>query len=169
MNTTVLANALNIHTRQVTIVAYCIGNFNTSKASYLQLLYLLEIVKKFRVKKVYFYDPMNTLEEIDYVRKMGFIYLKKNSKIKHSPNNIILYYMPFCDIKLYDLVLKQNFRHLDKIIIVGNGLHMYAKTNFTSPYIDKVYDYMNIQAVKADDYDVNRLQKVYYYITTFSK
>jgi hypothetical protein len=173
-NTKILAKNLVLlpNTKSVEIVAYCIGNFTTQKSSRYQLLSLFEIIKSLKKYKVTcsFYDPVFTDDEIRYLQSKGHTYLDGNKKVQYSPTKTIIYYMPYCDILLYDLVLKQNWnlKALGRIIIIGNGLHLYAKTRFKSKYVPRVYENMNLKTVLVDDYNGNTLQKVFFYITTFN-
>lgn len=120
------------------LVAYGIGNFSYTKATYhsaslWQLALALCIQKKvaafkdFTVKIDYF-DPCTTEEERRFlIERFDVHVMPINNQGKYIADSIdTIFLMPHCPAQLYENVVWSNYHNLQRILLIGNSLQNLA-------------------------------------------
>ena len=108
------------------IVCYGLGTLSSRMAQQ-QFAVLKSFVGK---HKIYMYDPIPTMDEIEYYENMGIHWIPVNEECNRVVQGPTLFYSSLinlvihCEKKLYLNVLAANQHQLDMIIIVGNSFEM---------------------------------------------
>ena len=126
-------------TRVGKLVAYGIGNFSHTKATYhsaslWQLALALCLQKKVQAfsdfdVKIDFYDPCTTEEEQQFLQEQFEIYVMPcNDKGNYLADNTgTIFLMPHCPAQLYENVVWSNYHNLERIVLIGNSLQNLAE------------------------------------------
>lgn len=95
---------------------------------------ILEDGKKCELK-IFLYEPILSLLELEACKKFQIEGFSEEAnldwKFEGNENEKTLFFMPHCEIELYESFLKANWekRKLEKMILVGNSLESYALRN----------------------------------------
>lgn len=120
------------------LVAYGIGNFSNTKATYhsaslWQLALALCIQKKAQifndfVIKIDFFDPCTTEDERRFLQERYDVHvIPANDQGNYVADSIeTIFLMPHCPAQLYENVVWSNYYNLQRIVVIGNSLHNLA-------------------------------------------
>jgi len=111
----------------IDIICYGLGSFLSCNMAASQLMFLLALKDFLNVNNVSVYDPVFSKSEIEYLEKVGLNVLSINEEGKRTIVNKTLFFMPHCDLPLYNNLLWANWNivNLSKLLIIGNTLSDY--------------------------------------------
>ncbi|KFM61694.1 SRR1-like protein, partial [Stegodyphus mimosarum] len=122
------ANNENINSIKGTdIVCYGLGKFFSCPIARYQLGFLTALQHDLQTENVYIYDPQFSTEENTFLENLGFEIIKINEQAVRSVNCKTIFFMPHCELPLYNNLLWSNWNvnSLLKLIIIGNSFHSY--------------------------------------------
>lgn len=135
------------------IVCYGIGMISESTISRHQLAFLERVAKQLDLHEIEIWDPLITIEEWEYYISMHYIKTEFPTKTK----GLTLFYMPHCDLHVYDQLLSfQEHTSLHSIIIFGNDFAGYSlrdPVKLKSTFISKLK--YNTEYIDSAPYDRN--------------
>ncbi|GFV19628.1 SRR1-like protein [Trichonephila clavipes] len=109
------------------IVCYGLGHFTSCLIARYQLA-LLMILRDILQPSVFdIYDPIFSTEEKTVLRDLSLNVLNINEGCKRTASNQTIFFMPHCDLPLYNNLLWANWKKekLSKLIIIGNSFQKY--------------------------------------------
>ncbi|XP_042904889.1 SRR1-like protein [Parasteatoda tepidariorum] len=111
------------------IVCYGLGAFSSCMIARYQLAFLLALKSYLEIKAVSLYDPIFSCDEKDCLIKLGLDVLSVNEKAKRSVSQRTIFFMPHCDLPLYNNLLWSNWnvKQMVNIIIIGNSFSNYKR------------------------------------------
>ncbi|KAG8190597.1 hypothetical protein JTE90_017862 [Oedothorax gibbosus] len=128
MNVTDNFNNLDISSsNEVDIVCYGLGHFITCMIARYQLAFLLSLKEVLHADTVTVFDPVFLVEEKCFLKELGFDVLEVNEEAKRPIFRKTIFFMPHCDLPLYDNLLSANWNEngLPNLIIIGNSFQNY--------------------------------------------
>lgn len=137
------------------VVCYGVGRISESTISRHQLAFLQRVVEQLDIPVIGIWDPLITVEEWSYYTSMH--YIKAEFPIKAEA--LTLFYMPHCDLHVYDQLLSSQERaSLHNTIIFGNDFAGYGLRDpgkLKSTFIGKLkYDTEHIDTASYNRGDV---------------
>ncbi|KAJ7516568.1 hypothetical protein O6H91_22G063300 [Diphasiastrum complanatum] len=118
------------------IVVYGVGSILSSEVSRCQLSLALLLRKKFLyIANVLVFDPVLTALEQKVITCLGCSMLMHNEEGRRTVKVPTVFYMPHCEVTLYDNLLQANWvdHHLSSLAILGNSFGVYQERWSTSP------------------------------------
>ncbi|KAL4592924.1 hypothetical protein LXL04_005931 [Taraxacum kok-saghyz] len=116
--------------RKLKMVIYGIGSIESYESPRLQLSLAILMKKNLEwIGDMEVFDPIISLTESKVMEELGVRVLSVNEQGKREVVDPILFFMPHCEVELYDNLLKTNWKHelLNKIILLGNSFDKYEQ------------------------------------------
>lgn len=112
---------------EIDIVCYGLGHFITCMIARYQLAFLMILNEVFQPSTVCLYDPVFLPEEKSFLKELGLEVLEVNEEAKRTINRKTIFFMPHCDLPLYNNLIGANWKEdsLSKLIIIGNSFEKY--------------------------------------------
>ncbi|KAL7594448.1 protein SENSITIVITY TO RED LIGHT REDUCED 1 [Lactuca sativa] len=120
---------------KVKMVIYGIGSIESFESPRLQLSLAILMKRKLDwIGEMEVFDPIISLTESKVMVELGCRVLLVNEHGRREAVDPILFFMPHCEVELYDNLLKTNWRHdlLNKIILLGNSFEKYEHHRLVS-------------------------------------
>lgn len=117
------------------MVIYGIGSIESYESPRMQLSLAVLMKRNLDwIGEMEVFDPIISLTESKVMEDLGFRVLSVNEDGRRQVVDPILFFMPHCEVELYDNLLKTNWRHdlLNKIILLGNSFEKYEQHRLVS-------------------------------------
>ncbi|KAF8781421.1 SRR1-like protein like [Argiope bruennichi] len=113
--------------KMLDIVCYGLGHFASCLTARYQLAFLINLKDILSPRIIYVFDPVFSNEEKRVLKIFGLTVLKENEEGKRTVLNRTIFFMPHCDLYLYNNLLWANWSKdsLSKLIIIGNSFQGY--------------------------------------------
>lgn len=120
-------SATNKVVQSIDLICYGLGQFSSCTIARYQLGFLLVLKTMLHSEHVYIYDPQFSFEEINFLNKLGLNVLNVNEEAKRVLKRKSIFFMPHCDIPLYNNLLWANWNKdtLSELVIIGNSFQSY--------------------------------------------
>ncbi|GFQ88071.1 SRR1-like protein [Trichonephila clavata] len=117
----------SISISSIDIVCYGLGHFISCLNARYQLAFLMVLRDILQPSVFDIYDPIFSMEEKTVLRDIGLNVLNVNEEGKRTASNQTIFFMPHCDLPLYNNLLWANWKKekLSKLIIIGNSFQVY--------------------------------------------
>ncbi|XP_076887162.1 protein SENSITIVITY TO RED LIGHT REDUCED 1-like [Bidens hawaiensis] len=116
--------------RKINMVIYGIGSIESFDSPRLQLSLAVLMKRKLDwIGEIEVFDPIISLTESKVFEELNCRVLSVNEQGMRKVVDPILFFMPHCEVELYDNLLKTNWRYdsLNKIILFGNSFEKYEQ------------------------------------------
>lgn len=117
------------------MVIYGIGSIESFESPRLQLSLAILMKRNLDwIGEMEIFDPIISLTESKVMEELGCRVLSVNEQGRREAVDPILFFMPHCEVELYDNLLKTNWRHdlINKIILLGNSFEKYEHHRLVS-------------------------------------
>ncbi|KAJ1888293.1 sensitivity to red-light reduced protein [Coemansia sp. IMI 209127] len=133
----------------VEIVCYGVGSLSI-QASQWQLALILLINEDLRVPDIVAFDPVSADTDVLTYEQLGVSMIPVNEEAKRKATKRTLFYMPHCEIFLYENLLSANWtvENLSRIMLIGNSFQRYQDSHDAgvfaqqSPHIKRVLSHV---------------------------
>ncbi|XP_031384396.1 protein SENSITIVITY TO RED LIGHT REDUCED 1 isoform X2 [Punica granatum] len=113
---------------EMQMVVYGIGSIESYEPPRLQLSLALLMKRKFSwIGRVEVFDPVLSATESRVLESLGCLVLSINEQGRRNAMKPTLFFMPHCEVELYDNLLQANWRadSLQRIALFGNSFETY--------------------------------------------
>ncbi|GBN16267.1 SRR1-like protein [Araneus ventricosus] len=113
--------------QNVDIVCYGLGHFVSCVTARYQLAFLIILKDIVLPRAISIYDPVFSNEEKSVLEGLGLNVLDVNEEAKRTAFSKTIFFMPHCDLPLYNNLLWANWSKdsLSKLILIGNSFQQY--------------------------------------------
>ena len=126
-----------------TIVCYGLGRISTSHAAAVQFSFLLKLRRRLNVVCEIF-DPVFSKSDKAVLEKYDFRILDRNECAKRRVEGLTLFYMPHCDLFLYNNLLYANWgTRIGSVMLIGNSL-ISVLADKSSSELNRKYKYVSL-------------------------
>ncbi len=75
------------------------------------------------------YDPLHSQDDLRILRELGFTVLEEEDVNYHIADTPTFFYMPHCELTLYERVVERNCSNeqLPNVVLLGNRLDEYMQ------------------------------------------
>lgn len=116
-----------------TVLCLGLGSPATSRDARAQLAFLTRLCSFAEIDStnVSLYDPVFTGADQELFRLLGMQCVNDKETVQHSQHYPTIFFMPHCDLKLYEIVLRANWsrQHLCSMVFLANSFGDYFDHN----------------------------------------
>ncbi|KAJ2552464.1 hypothetical protein EV175_003299 [Coemansia sp. RSA 1933] len=131
------------------IVCYGVGSLSIQVSQW-QLALVLLINEDLRIPDIMAFDPVTADADVLTYKRLGVSMISVNEEAKRKAEKRTLFFMPHCEIFLYENLLSANWSvdNLSQIMVIGNSLQRYQDSHDAdifaqkSPHIKRVLPYV---------------------------
>ncbi|THU90698.1 hypothetical protein K435DRAFT_252120 [Dendrothele bispora CBS 962.96] len=115
------------------VICLGLGSPSNSSISRAQLGFLLDICDVLKIGEVVVYDPVFTEEDRAMFAGFEFQAPLSDENLDVTAENPVIFFMPHCDMELYETMLLKNWseEQLANIVLISNQLEAYVENNPT--------------------------------------
>ncbi|KAJ2394258.1 sensitivity to red-light reduced protein [Coemansia sp. RSA 2559] len=133
----------------VEVVCYGVGSLSIQVSQW-QLALILLINEDLRVPDIVAFDPVTANTDVLTYEQLGVSMIPVNEEAKRKATKRTLFYMPHCEIFLYENLLSANWtvENLSRIMLIGNSFQRYQDSHDAgvfaqrSPHIKRVLSHV---------------------------
>ncbi|CAL1263062.1 unnamed protein product [Larinioides sclopetarius] len=130
--------------QNVDIICYGLGHFASCVTARYQLAFLILLKDIVLPRTIGIYDPVFSNEEKSVLEDLCLNVLDVNEEAKRTAFSKTIFFMPHCDLPLYNNLLWANWSKepLSKLILIGNSFQQYLLDR-TGKYLKEKAVYVN--------------------------